>query len=102
MVKDCVNNDSEDGCEDERSTENEEREWPVIISPRESSSSGEVYLLAKEMGEKVKAWREKEGRDRDAVADAKGDQRPKDGGGKKRGSMLNYFSKRSHSKDLGG
>lgn len=54
------------------------------------------------MGEKVEAWQEKEGRNRDAVADAKGDQGPQEGGGKERRSMLNYISNRSHSKDLGG
>lgn len=47
VVKDCVDSDSEDGCEDERSTENEERAWPVIISPRESSSSRFTYFRRK-------------------------------------------------------
>lgn len=47
------------------------------------------------MRNKIEAWWEKEGRNRDAVEDAKGDQGPKEGGGKERRSMLDYV--RSHS-----
>lgn len=40
-----------------------------------------AYLLSKEVRDKVKGWRKKEGRDGDAIEQAKGDQGAEQGGG---------------------
>ncbi len=86
MVEERVDSDCEDGGEDECCGKSDEGEWPGTVSL--TKPLWVITLPSKEVREKIEAWREKEGRNSNAVKDTEGDQGPKQGGGKERRSML--------------